>query len=229
MNKGNVPAKLTDIFRILSSCKKIQLTPIVTITPKDIISPVQDLSDSVFRQRSAIPDTFISMEKFQILVDRLNSSVTGLDHVGFCYTVDSQEKELARILRAMKHTTFHLYEMTSNDLAKWYFIGNAKNWKEPMIELLPTLPNDDSELAYWMPHIQIDIETKLDWREIEKTMVEIVPDARPVKFSDPAYGVYNVRMRLGSVDGINIMFDVGTNVSNLRWSRGHLLREIKVT
>lgn len=166
------------------------------------------------------------MKDFQTLVDRLGPSITGLDHIGFCYTVLSQEKELARIQREMKKNTFHLYEMTSNDLAKWYFIGNARHWKEPMIELLPTLPNNGPELPYWMPHIQIDIETKLDCAEIEKVILEILPDAQPVKFSDPAYGVYNVRVRLGNVDGVNIMFDIGTNVTNLRWVRKNLLREI---
>lgn len=237
--KKHVCNKLLEVFGVLARClsydymmdgevviKTIGGLPLLHVASTTLTTPITEITDRVFQQTSSLLDAFISMADFAKFVDHLNKKdeVKGLDHVGFCYMTRSQEKELADIKDA--RSDLHLYEMTSNDLAKWYFVGDRSNWKDPMVELLPTLPNDDPESPYWMPHIHIDIETTLGGTEIEKVIKDIFKDTRhPSKFSHPTYGVYSVRLWLGTVSGVNIILDVGTNVINLQWIRAHLLYE----
>lgn len=235
--KERVLQKLLEVFGILARCPNMNYMKggkvviktssgksLLSVTETMIATPVTNITDRVFQQKSSLPDSFISTEDFTKLIDRLNPSVKGLDHVGFCYTVQSQAKELLDIEHALKD--MHVYEMTSTDLAKWYFVGDRDNWKDPMIELLPALPNNTPDLPYWMPHVQIDMETNCSAAQISEMIRKIFGDTRKPQFQiDPGSGVYAVRLWLGTVSGVNIMLDIGTNIVDLRWVRVHMLYE----
>lgn len=236
--KESICKTLLEVFGLLAQCPKLAYVrngevdiklssgrPVLHITSTVLTTPVTEITNQIFRDKSPLPDTFVSTADLAKLVDRITKRVNGLDHIGFCYTTQSHEKELVNIKQALHD--LHLYEMTSNDLAKWYFVGDRNNWRDPMVELLPTLLNVDPQLPYYLPHIHINIETTLGWVEIENMMKEIFRDTRlPAKFSHPTYGVYSMRLWLGTVSGVNIMLDIGTNVNNLQWIRAHMLYEI---
>ncbi len=235
--KEGVFAKLIEIFKILSTCPRLPYyengevnimfsgNPLLKITGSEIVTPAENISDTVLLQKSSLPDSFVSMGDLQKFVDWLNSGIKQIDHIGFCYTVDSQEKELERIKEAVHGA--NLYEMTSNDQAKWYFVGDASDWRDPMIELLPALPNNASDVPYWMPHIHVDILTSYSADEIVGKIEEIFGNwFVPLRYTDPEWGTHCVRLWLGTIAGININLDISTKVRNLKWVRAHMLQKI---
>lgn len=241
--KTQLCEKLLDVFQTLS------LTPVLPyfknhevnirtsagkellrITKDSIATPVPESSDSIFNTPISVADSFVPMDAFAKFIEALSTQgpVRGLDHVGFCYTVASQAGELARIKKAVQPSVFHLYEMTSTDMAKWYFIGDRTNYMDPMIELLPVVSGDYPDLPYWMPHVQIDMETGFTDAEICRVIQEYFGDSRkPILQRDPRAGVYGVRIRLGSVRGVNVMLDIGTKIVDLQWVRANMLVELQ--
>jgi len=239
--KRSVSAALYDVlsrFSICSTmpqCEKRKIIvrasgkELVGVTNHSIDSAVASLTDSIFLDKSMLLDQFVSMGDMDQLVRRIQLHIKRLDHIGFCYTVSSQEDERKRIVREVSKTNCHLYEMNSVDVAKWYFIGDNRNWEDPMIELLPVqlsnkLPED---LQYWMPHIHLDINTSLSAEEIVQMSTEIFGNTRkPILYTDSERGTHCVRIWLGVVSGVNIQLDLSTKVRNLEWVRKNMLREI---
>lgn len=187
--KENVCKTLLEVFGVLARCPRLSYTtngevdikissnrPLLHIMSTALTTPVTQITDRVFYEESPLPDAFISMKDLTKFIDCITKKVKGLDHVGFCYMTRSQEKELVDIKQTLRD--LHLYEMTSNDLAKWYFVGDRSNWKDPMVEFLPTLPNNATDLPYWMPHIHINIDTLLAATEIEKILKDIFGGTR---------------------------------------------------
>ena len=235
--KEAVSAKLIEIFKILSVCPQLPYyengevnimfsgKPLLKITGNEIVTPAKDITDTVLLQKSSLSDSFVPMGDLKKFVDWLDSGIKQIDHIGFCYTVDSQEKELDRIEGAVMGAK--LYEMTSNDLAKWYFVGDASDWHDSMIELLPALPNNAPDVPYWMPHIHVDILTSFSADDIVGKIEEIFGNwFVPLRYTDPEYGTHCVRLWLGTVTGVNIYLDASTNVRNLKWVRAHMLQKI---
>ena len=239
--KKKVSRVLAGIFRLLSVSQNMPYASegsivvmaadkeLVHITDDSLETAVTSLTDSVFGEASSQSDAFVEMADFGALAQGLAAYIKRLDHIGFCYTVASQEEERERIKNTLATTHWHLYEMESNDLAKWYLIGDTKRWQDPMIELLPALPNRDPDLHYWMPHIHLDINTSLTADEILKITKDVFGDTRkPTLYTDPEWGTHCVRIWLGTVAGVNIELDLSTKIRNLQWVRAHLLSEIVV-
>lgn len=237
-----VAAKLIDVFQILALQSALHYVHrnevdvfisgkrcLLHITPDTITTPVSSITEDIFAEPgSSLIDQFVTTSDLSTLMRLLNEHerVKILDHIGFCYLVKSQENELNRIKRALRGHAIHGYTMDSDDYSKWYFIGDLRDWRDPMIELLPTLPNNDSELAYWMPHIHIDINTSWSAHELEKIITSVFGTTRrPVRRSDQ-WGVHSVRLWLGVVAGVNIHLDIATTIRNLHWVRTHLYRPL---
>lgn len=222
--KEHVCKKLIEVFGILTRCPRLASfgQPLLHMASTTLTTPVTEITDRVFHQTSPLPDAFVSMSDFAKLTNRMRRGITYLDHIGFLYATDSQEQELERIRKAA--TNMNLYEMTSNDEAKWYFVGDATHWQDPMVELLPVVPVPSRHVQ---PHIHIDIETRFSADEIEKFLTDVFGNTRkPKRCFDPSYGDYSVNLWLGSVSGINIFLDMSTKINNLKWIRSHMLRRI---
>lgn len=239
--KRKVSRVLADIFRLLSRSPNMlyasEVSIVVMAADKELVhitdysleTAVTSLTDSVFGEASSLSDTFVELVDFGLLAQGLAGDIKRLDHIGFCYTVASQEAERERIKKSLGSTRWHLYEMESNDFAKWYLIGDTKRWQDPMIELLPTLPNRDPGLPYWMPHVHVDINTSLTADEILNITKAVFGGTRkPTLYTDPEWGTHCVRIWLGMVAGVNIELDLSTKIRNLQWVRAHLLSEIVV-
>ncbi|MEK7060716.1 MAG: hypothetical protein AAB937_00585 [Patescibacteria group bacterium] len=239
--KRSVSAALYDVLSRFSICstmpqrekRKIIVRAsgkeLVDFTNHSIDSAVASLTDSIFWDKSMLLDQFVSMDDMDQLVRKIQLHIKRLDHIGFCYTVLSQEDERKRIVAEVSKTNCHLYEMDSVDLAKWYFIGDKKRWQDTMIELLPVqLPNKlPEDLQYWMPHIHLDINTSLSAEEIVQMSTEIFGNSRePILYTDPEWGTHCVRIWLGVASGVNIQLDLSTNVRNLQWLRKNMLYTI---
>lgn len=121
----------------------------------------------------------------------------------------------------------YLYEEPSNDLGLWLFIGDTSNWENPLFELVPVEDTSDKWVDYWLPHVQIDLDTKLDAKSIEKLSKEhFGNDILPYQVTVIDGIVYAVRLRLGVIDGVNINLDLGTSNRNTKYVRENLLRRV---
>lgn len=214
MQSAHLPSIQEDLFHLSNSA---------------IITPVGNVFPLLLKHKSKLKDQIIDSLLFNEFISTLNKSdnILRINHIGFCYRVISQQEEKERISDVIKkQKTFHLYEMGSYDEALWLFIGNAKKWEDPMVELLPIEKTQDKWVNYWLPHIQIDIDTNLKAEEIIKTAEQIFKDK--IKPYSMVYGgvVYTVRIRLGIIDGVNLELDIATNARDAQFSRHHLLNFI---
>lgn len=224
---------LNKIVTILSSDKDIKWNPdLVQFTGDKIVTPIGDVSNVLLRHKSKLNDTKINVSALSHLIDTLNSmnAILRLDHVGFCYKVASQESEITRIQELVAKTKLHLYQEESNDDGLWLFIGNTIKWEDPMLELLPVEKTNGQWadwVDYWLPHIQIDVDIKLNSDEIDK-MIKDIYGNKTIKPHHIIIDdiVYIVRSHLGVIDGVNIFLDLATSARDVKWHRRHKLVQI---
>ena len=221
--------KLNEVITILSNTGNLSfIDGLLTISDIGIITPVGNILPSLENHKSNLKDQFINLDLLNKLIGYLTAkkSLIRLNHIGFCYKVSSQENEKKRLSNLIQKSQYHLYQEQSNDDGLWLFVGNTEVWEKPMIELLPVEKTNDQWVDYWLPHIQIDIDTALTGEEIEG-IVRSVVGKTITPFSITLDGiVYIVRNRLGIVDGINLSLDLATNSRKVQYSRQNLLSKI---
>jgi len=221
---------LKTIFSVLSQNEKLvfQDKNLFEFSETKISIPIGTILSLLLEHKSKLPDQFIDCELLKQLIDKLtkDQSIIRLNHVGFCYKVASQEKEKEKLMDLIKKTNFHLYQEKSNDDGLWLFIGDTNNWEDPMIELLPVEKTNDKWVDYWLPHIQIDIDTNLTAKEIKNRISQVFGNAIKPYFITIDGIVYIVRNYLGTIEGINIVLDLATNARNVKSARQQLLTRI---
>jgi hypothetical protein len=222
--------KLKEVLKILSNNGNVSFkdNDLFTLSNSEILTPIGDIIPRLTIHRSKLKDQFIDTDLFIKLIDKLSKdkSIIRLDHIGFCYKVDSLAKEKDRLIELITGSKYHLYQEPSNDEALWLFMGNIKNWEEPVIELLPIEKTNDKWVDYWLPHIQLDIDTTLNGKEAESLVKSvcgnyIVPFAVTIENS-----ICIVRNRLGTIDGVNITLDLATTARNVRSLREGIWKKI---
>lgn len=201
---------------------------LLKITNNKIVSPIGDIVPLLIKQKSSLPNQPIDFDKLKKLTDKLSGSIIRLNHIGFCYKIDSQIQEKQRLINLTKKTKLHLYEELSNDDGLWLFLGNAKHWEKPMIEFLPIekVTHWVEWKEYWLPNIHIDIDLDLDDKKIINFVKEIFG-----KSFEPHLVIINgityiVRCRLGVIDGVNIFLDLATNARNVESQRKNVLERL---
>lgn len=219
---------LKTMFKVLSRNEELvfQDKNLFEFSETEISIPTGNILPSLIKHKSKLSDQFIDLELLKQLIDTLtiDQSIIRLNHIGFCYKVDSQEKEKERLIDLMKQTDFHLYQEKSNDDGLWLFIGDTNNWEKPMIELVPVEKTNDKWVDYWLPHIQVDIDTNLTTKEIENRISSVFGNAIKPYLISIERVVYIVRNYLGTIEGININFDLATSARNVK-----LLRQYSFT
>ena len=244
MEAGKVIDKLKEIFKLLSSNRQLESfvkgdeIALVTTDNRTLLStistqlvfPVNLELERIFADKSPLEDDFVSFKLIETLIQDLSQrdAVISLNHIGFCYKTDSQTQERQTLTNSVPDSNQHLYEENSNDQAKWYFIGNTDYWNDPLIELLPVTDTSDKWLPCWLPHIHVDIDTKLTCEEIESITKRIFNKSNVVPFRVTVIDniVYTIRLRLGIVSGVNIDLDLSTNSRNVQVQRQILLKKI---
>ncbi|MEK7634234.1 MAG: hypothetical protein AAB437_05320 [Patescibacteria group bacterium] len=222
--------KLKLIFDILSTDKKLSIknNDLFNFSENKIITPVGKIIPLLFVRKSKLKNKFVDLKKINKLcvLLSLQQSVIRLNHIGFCYKVDSQKEERERLSNNIKKTKFHIYEEKSVDDGLWLFIGNTEKWEDPLIELLPVEKTDDRWVEYFLPNIHIDLDTNLNSNKIEK----IIKTAFGKKFEPYPIIIkgitYIERIYLGTLDGVNIFLDLTTNSRQVKFHRRRILKKI---
>lgn len=241
MHSNKLNNNLLGIFEILSTNPKTNFYKeqtikinassginLLKITPSSISIPIPDFIKRFFNHKSSLKNKIVNLNSLQKFIGLLsaNDQIVRLNHIGFCYKTDSTNKELELIQSVVKGTSLHLYEEPSNDKAKWLFLGDLENWSDPLIEILPVEKSDDKWVEYWLPHIQIDIDTLLSAAEIENEIKNIFGN-QIMPYRIVIEGIaYIVRCRLGVTDGVNINLDLATNERNTQFHREKILRKL---
>jgi hypothetical protein len=184
---------------------------LLSINHKEIRVAGEPLS-SFIKNKSKLKDAVVDKELLMNFVNFLNKESAVLDfcHIGICYLTNNFSEEKERITTLAKRIDEPIYTMKSTDSALWYFLGNK--YKLPQIEFLPTKYVDDFYLDYWLPHIHLDLFTNLSSQVIKYSTHKIFKGsqrAHPVV----VYGrnIYQMRIWLGVVEGINLTLDLKTD------------------
>jgi len=198
------------------------------LSDSDIQTPIGCILPLFNTQKSKLKDQFIDYDLLRKLIDKLseNKSIIRLDHVGFCYKVDSLEKEKERLINLTKQSKYHLYQEPSNDDGLWLFFGNIKNLYNPVIELVPIQHTDDKWVDYWLPHIEIDIDTTLNGNEAEYLVKSVCGNSIVPFAITIGNDICIVRNRLGTIDGVNITLDLATTARKVKSLREEVWKRI---
>jgi hypothetical protein len=243
VNKETVISKLYNSLSLLDSLAKLSLKrknkcilysgekELLAISRKNIQSPFSEIIKKVFEK----PSSLIDEDEF--LEDRLlcnllreivrNATIVRLNHLGFCYRVQSVIQERKNFVSITIKSQFYPYEMTSCDNSLWLFAGNITQWCDHMLEFLP-IENDfgNKEVDYWLPHLHIDIDTGFYYEKIIKVSNSILKGLRSVNAMRENGFVTKIRIWLGVISGINIHLDLGTSINNTRYMRKVMLKRI---
>jgi hypothetical protein len=165
-----------------------------------------------------LTDAFVSFDDLRTFCRHLKekSEKIILNHLGLCYQVGLKSQEKDRLIAVVKQSKIHLYEMPSNDLSLWLFVGNKTSLESSLIELLPVEETNDYYADYWLPHVHLAFNTSLktdDIKYLTHTAFNGIRTANPIVVMNNI--TYQLRVWLGSVGGINIDLDLLTNE---RWN-----------
>lgn len=211
MNK-NLLFENSDLFKISSS---------------KITTPVGDPL-TLFKQKSRAKDEIIDLDLLKDFVNYISASdsIIRLNHIGFGYLVDDKQLEKQRLIKSVQKTNLYLYEEESNDFGLWLFMGNIGKWQNPLIEFVPVQKSNENYDEY-LPHIQIDIDTKYSSVQIDDLIAKYFNDKVKSYHIAVIDGItYIIRLKIGSIDGVNIFLDLATNSRNVKKHREEFLKKI---
>jgi hypothetical protein len=181
-----------------------------------------DTLSSLFTYRSKRADEFVERPAIESLIAAIKagSGYKGINHIGFHYKVVSKEDEVKRIAQEASGKGYHTYQEPSSDDAAWVFVGDISEITNPLLEFLPhNGKTNDKWVDYYLPHIQLDIDTGLSPDEIEVLVKKFIH--KPfTPYSIKIDGItYIQRVNLGCVEGVNIMLDLSTNNRDINYRR----------
>ena len=236
------PSKLLNVFKILASESKLDFIKndqveisilsgetLLKVSSDDINVPGIPIHENFFEKLSPLEDDFANNNQIQKFISVLSEkeSFLRLNHIGFCYFVDSIEKEKQRLLKLANQNNLNLYKEESPDDFMWLFIGRTTKWYDPLIEFVLVEKINDKWKDYWLPHFQIDIDTNLVVDSIETTVADVFGEkVKPYRLIVVNNYVCVLRVRLGIIGGININLDIGTEGRMPRYHREKLLKEL---
>lgn len=229
MNNQKLLKTLKSIIDVLSLNKKITFDKydLFNISETKIDTPIGDPL-TFFKQKSKSEDKIIDLDLLKQLVNHINNNdlIVRLNHIGFGYIVDSKQDEKQRLIKLVQKTTSHLYEEESNDFGLWLFMGDTKKWQNPLVEFV-TVNKNQENYDEFLPHIQIDVDTKLDAVEIENLINKCFGgEIKPYRIAVINGITYIVRLKLGILERINIFLDLATNSRDVKFHRENFLKKI---
>jgi hypothetical protein len=208
-----------------SSVLAVKNDTLVEISEESIILLGADITKRIFPASNSDVNSSIDIDRINNFFTELKDSLIRLNHLGISYSCVSIKNELIEIKKILHGTKFKLYEEPAdNDEQRWFFIGNLESWEYPLFELV--LTESKSPLCTeWIPHFQIDVDTKLATEELEFLTRKYLKD----NFIDwqldiPGYGIVLEMGKLANINGIKIYLGLGTDKRNAKLHREEILR-----
>lgn len=172
-------------------------------------------------------DKPVRQQNWHNFLKELNNSYVRLNHFGVSYTCDDLEGEISFYKDLASTINLNLYEEPSGDFAaRWLFIGDTTEWRDPMFEIVLTKNLNNPE-NIWRPHFQIDIDTNLDEASLDKLLIKnFGPGFTKWKITIPNYGTVLLMGLLGSINGTKIYLAAGTSLRNTQYLREKVLKKV---
>ncbi len=215
--------QLPDINPKFKTKKQIQVNNKTLISTKSRIStPIHNDILKLFKHKNDLPNEIIKIDNIRKLLQRIINTehYKRLNHIGFCYKVNSIKKEILELKKIIQNSKFDLFQEPSTDQGTWLFLGDLTKITSPFIEILLNEGNTgDKWEKYWLPHIQIDIDTNLSANEIYKILRNYTTNPN-IPYSIKIDGIcYIQRFRLGTIDGVNFYLDLSTKNRDINYRK----------
>lgn len=228
--KSQLLKYLQNIFSQLENIAGLSLSDSALLNFSDtkLITPLGDVLPLLTNSKSKLENHFIKLPVISELIHLLSEeqSLVRINHIGFCYKVDNLDEEKSRLVQMANNTSFQLYEESSNDQNLWLFLGNLIEYDTTTLEFVLVEHSADRWVEYWLPHVQIDIDTTLSEEQI-RTLVKNACGNQIKPYAIKIGGVaYIIRCRLGNIDGVNINLDLATNKRDVKFLREKIWKKI---
>jgi len=240
MNK-KVNQKLVQVAKLLSNSKNITIYKderlkilskdklLLEISKNQVTGIFKNLINKLNR-KSRLSDAFCNLNylvNFLKYLD-LHKHLLGFGHLGFCYQVKSPQQEKQQLKQDCSLAQIHLYQIPSTTPELWLFAGKTNELPYPMVEFLPIDKGvKDYYLDYWLPHIHFDIDTNLPPEKIKYLVHSLFKGSRTANPS-VVYpeGIYQQRVWLGVIEGVNIDLDLSTNLTKNKTERRTCMKKL---
>jgi hypothetical protein len=220
-NSMTLPQQVKTIYQLLADDRPSELG-LFRAMEGGLKTALADDALGLFSYRSKRPNEMLEQGVIKQLVTAITTSkgYKGINHIGFCYKVDSVDAEVSRVTGLASSKGLSTYQEPSIDDAAWIFVGNISTINNPLLEFLPHQgQTEDQWIDYWLPHIQFDIGTALSPEEISHLVKGII-DRPFTPYSIAIDGVtYIQRVNLGCLEGVNLILDIATNNRDITYRR----------
>ncbi len=174
----------------------------------------KELKRNYSNRKSKLTNCLVEEKDFMLFIMRLaeESKIFSLNHIGFCYQVESRTEERKRLSKLAREHNHQLYEIVSDESALWLFMAKYSPDNEPILEFLPVESSNGFYDDYWLPHIHIDLDTMILKEKLKYLIHGSFKGKRSANISvADNERVYQIRLWLGVIDGINLCLDMTTD------------------
>jgi len=199
--------------------------PLVEVNEESISIVNGNVTTRIFPACNSSVSDSIGIERIKNFFNELKDSLVRLNHLGISYSCVNIENELVEIKKLLHGTNFKLYEEPADSASqRWFFIGNLESWENPLFEIVLT-ESKTSLCTKWIPHFQIDLDTRLNIEELEfLTRNHLKEGFIDWKLDIPNYGVVLVMGELSNINGTKIYLGLGTDKRDTKLHREEILR-----
>lgn len=194
---------------------------------KILINNTFNIGEKIMSNEATLHNDFPVIPKVASFLNAISSQVLGLNHIGVSYWCENIESELLEYKNAIQGSDLEIFEEPSgNPNNRWFFLRSNSDWKMPMIEIVLNQSKKYYE-DIWIPHFQIDIDTSLDYKELEVlTNKYLKPNFFSWNIKIPNYGVVLGMGSLGVINNTKIYLGLGTNLRDNKRHRESLLKKV---
>lgn len=165
------------------------------------------------------------LKAFSNFTDKLGENIIRLNHLGISYFCNDFKKEAEHYKNNLEKLYSLFQEQAESNTQKWLFIGNTKNWQEPMFELVLNKPYGVKNNE-WVPHFQIDIDTNLNPNNLTNILNKYFGERFVSwKLDIPNYGIVLFMGKIALINGTSIYLSIGTNLRNTKMHREQILKK----
>lgn len=234
---------ILDVLKTLSNLKRIKKNlsfkagsailksggvPLVKIDSKSIWVNDIDIEKHILTPKKS-SDKLSRLKNFNSFIEEIGGSIIRINHFGVSYFCKSVRVEIQKYRRAIAGTHFRIYEEDSGDPKdRWFFIGDASNFEEPLFEICLSEEGPGKKYSFW-PYFQIDLDMGLSIEEIEElTTKHFGSDFLELKFDEPGIGTVLATGKLAIINGTNFALAIGTKTRDIKYHRKVLLRPARL-
>ncbi len=182
----------------------------------------QDIQERIAVKNSPSHNT-VPLPKVKTFLETISTSIIRLNHVGISYSCKEFQDELETYTKIIPSPFTLSREEAHSERDRWYFIGDLRDWKSPLFEVVLTT-NRKSPVDKWIPHFQIDIDTTLGAEELQRRLKDTLGSGFDWTLDIPSEGVVLGMKILGSINGTKICLGLGTDKRDTKYHRQHLLQ-----